>query len=102
MKADIERFLEHLRVDRQSASNTISAYRTDLQQFERLLAGQPGGITQQSVAGYATWLQGKGYTPATGEQQVVRVKRFEKASADGGAPTVHFVFDMVIQSSTIR
>lgn len=44
----------------------------------------------------------EGYTPVAGEQQVVRVKRFEKAPADGGAPTVHFVFDMVIQSSTIR
>lgn len=44
----------------------------------------------------------EGYTPVAGEQQVVRVKRFKKAPADGGAPTVHFVFDMVIQSSTIR
>jgi heat shock protein HslJ len=44
----------------------------------------------------------EGYSPVAGEQQVVRVKRFEQAAADGGAPTVHFVFDMVVQSSTIR
>ncbi len=44
----------------------------------------------------------EGFTPAAGEQQVVRVKRFEQADAAGGAPTEHFVFDMVVQSTTIR
>jgi heat shock protein HslJ len=44
----------------------------------------------------------EGYSPVAGEQQVVRVKRFEQAAPDGGAPTVHFVMDMVVQSSTIR
>jgi heat shock protein HslJ len=44
----------------------------------------------------------EGYSPVAGEQQVVRVKRFEQAATDGGAPTVHFVMDMVVQSSTIR
>ena len=76
MKSDIERFLEHLRVDRQSARNTTSAYRTDLQQFERVLAGQPGGITQQAVADYASWLQGKGYTAATVARKMVAVRSY--------------------------
>jgi len=76
VKSDIERFLEHLRVDRQSARNTISAYRTDLQQFERVLAGQPGGITQQAVADYASWLQGKGYTAATVARKMVAVRSY--------------------------
>jgi hypothetical protein len=44
----------------------------------------------------------EGYTPEEGVQQVVRVKRFEQADAAGGAPTEHFVFDMVVQSTTIR
>ena len=44
----------------------------------------------------------EGYTPVAGEQHVVRVKRFEQAATDGGAPTVHFVLDMIIQTSTIR
>ena len=44
----------------------------------------------------------EGFVPAAGEQQVVRVKRFEQADAAGGAPTEHFVFDMVVQSTTIR
>lgn len=44
----------------------------------------------------------EGYTPQDGQQQVVRVKRFEVPAAAGGAPTQRFVFDMVVESRTIR
>ncbi len=39
------------------------------------------------------------YTPSPGQQQVVRVKRFETA---GSEPTEHFVFDMVVESRTVQ
>lgn len=44
----------------------------------------------------------EGYTPSAGQQQVVRVKRFEAPAAAGGEPTVHFVFDMVVESRTVQ
>jgi heat shock protein HslJ len=45
----------------------------------------------------------EGYTPAAGEQQVVRVKRFDvPADAAGGAARTHHVFDMVVQSRTVN
>lgn len=44
----------------------------------------------------------EGYTPSPGQQQVVRVKRFEAPAATGGEPTVHFVFDMVVESRTVQ
>jgi hypothetical protein len=44
----------------------------------------------------------EGYTPRAGEQHVVRVKRFEQAGAAGGAPTVHFVLDLIIETRTIQ
>jgi len=44
----------------------------------------------------------EGYTPAEGEQHVVRVKRFEQTGAAGGEPTVHFVLDLVIETRTIQ
>jgi hypothetical protein len=44
----------------------------------------------------------EGYTPAAGQQQVVRVKRFESAATAGGEPAVHFVFDMVVESRTVQ
>lgn len=44
----------------------------------------------------------EGVTRAPGQQQVVRVKRFETPGAAGGEPTVHFVFDMVVESRTVQ
>jgi heat shock protein HslJ len=44
----------------------------------------------------------EGYTPAEGEQHVVRVKRFEQAGAAGSEPTVHFVLDLVIETRTVQ
>lgn len=44
----------------------------------------------------------EGFTPVAGEQAVVRVKRFEQASAAGDAPTVHFVFDMTVETRTVE
>jgi heat shock protein HslJ len=38
----------------------------------------------------------EGFTPSAGEQQVVRVKRFDAAAG------THFVFDMVVQSRTVN
>jgi hypothetical protein len=33
---------------------------------------------------------------------VVRVKRFEQAGAAGGAPTEHFVLDLIIETRTVQ
>lgn len=44
----------------------------------------------------------EGYTRTPGQQQVVRVKRFESGGAAGSEPTVHFVLDMVIESRTVK
>jgi len=43
-----------------------------------------------------------GYTPTEGQQQVIRVKRFESPAVAGGEPTVHFVLDMIVESRTIQ
>jgi heat shock protein HslJ len=43
----------------------------------------------------------EGYAPTPGQQQVVRVKRFETAGEAGGEPAAHFVFDMVVESRTV-
>ncbi len=44
----------------------------------------------------------EGYAPVAGEQQVVRVKRFEATGTAGGAPTVHYVFDMIVETRTVQ
>ncbi len=42
------------------------------------------------------------YEPVDGQQQVVRVMRFEQASAAGSAPTEHFVLDLIIETRTVQ
>jgi heat shock protein HslJ len=41
----------------------------------------------------------EGFTPAAGHEHVVRVKRFE---TPGQTPAEHFVFDMVVESRTVK
>jgi heat shock protein HslJ len=41
----------------------------------------------------------EGYTLAEGQHQVIRVKRFEQA---GSPTTVHFVYDMTVESRTVE
>lgn len=43
----------------------------------------------------------EGYAPTPGQQQVVRVKRFDVPAASGGEASTHYVFDMVVESRTI-
>ena len=43
----------------------------------------------------------EGYAPTPGEQQIVRVKRFESAAAQGSPPAEHFVMDMVVESRRV-
>jgi heat shock protein HslJ len=65
----------------------------DLQFDEQgLRAGEPG--EWRALPGGI-----EGYAPSPGQQQVVRVKRFDTT---GGEPTVHFVFDMVVESRTVQ
>jgi len=44
----------------------------------------------------------EGYAPVAGEQQVVRVKRFEAPGTAGGEPMVHYVFDMIVETRTVQ
>jgi hypothetical protein len=44
----------------------------------------------------------EGFTPTPGHEHVVRVKRFDVADPAGGQPTAHFVFDMVVESRTVK
>jgi heat shock protein HslJ len=43
----------------------------------------------------------EGYAPTAGEQQVVRVRRFQQDAAAGGEARLHYVFDLVIESRAV-
>jgi len=44
----------------------------------------------------------EGYAAADGEQQVVRVKRFEQVPPGGGEPVVHYVLDLVVETRVAK
>lgn len=90
LKADIERYLERLHTERQSSPNTLAAYRTDLLQFEHVLASRAGGpvkleqIDRQAIAGYVGWLNSTGYRATTVARKMVAVRSFLASSAGSG------------------
>ncbi len=69
MERSIQQFLERLRVERGAAKNTLLAYRTDLDQFQRVLAARgvaaPEELDAAVLESYVGWLQMQGYRPAT-------------------------------------
>jgi len=76
------RFLTHIREERSCAENTIQAYRTDLEQLNRVISarkGEPaslGSLTTESLSGYVNWLMQQGYETATVSRKIAAVRSF--------------------------
>ncbi len=82
MKSAIDRFLSHLKEDKERAKNTVSAYATDVHQFEQVLTASAGGpirpqqLTTGVVARYAGWLEAQGYLPSTVSRKMAATRAF--------------------------
>ncbi len=80
MQAAMRRFLAHLRFTRASAENTVSAYRTDLQQFaaraRALGVYGPGELTEQVLQAFRDWLGDQEFRPSTVSRKVAAVRAF--------------------------
>ena len=82
MKSAIERFLSHLKEDKERAKNTVSAYATDVRQFELVLSANAGGpvkpqqLNSGMVAKYAGWLVEQGYLPSTVSRKMAAARAF--------------------------
>ena len=76
------RFLNYIREERSCAENTIQAYRTDLEQLNRVISartGEPaslGSLTTESLSGYVNWLLQQGYKTATVSRKIAAVRSF--------------------------
>jgi integrase/recombinase XerD len=76
------RYLTYLRDEQGSATNTILAYKADLQQFVHVIAAQSGGdaslgaIHPASLSKYVRWLEKQGYRPATVARKIAAVRSF--------------------------
>jgi integrase/recombinase XerD len=72
------RFIQYLAVEKASSPNTINAYRTDLEQFRRVLqtvgAPGPGELTKLAMQHYVDWLHTQGYRAATIARKMAAVR----------------------------
>lgn len=82
MQPAIERFLQHLKQERNSAKNTILAYSTDVRQFEQVITANNGGpvapeaLRPEMVAEYGAWLERQGYRPSTVSRKMAAARAF--------------------------
>lgn len=82
MQAAIERFITHLKQERESAKNTILAYTTDVRQFDQVITANSGGPVKPSelrpemVAEYGRWLERQGYRPSTVSRKMAAARAF--------------------------
>ncbi|MGD2163399.1 MAG: tyrosine-type recombinase/integrase [Anaerolineales bacterium] len=82
MDASIHRFLQHLRVQEGAAENTLLAYSTDLEQFQRVVKTHSdsyellSALSISNVLRYADWLGHQGYQPATISRKMAAVRSY--------------------------
>ncbi len=94
MDARVAEFLTFLAVEKNASDNTISAYRSDLAQFEKSIAGQSGtadssweSITDKMLLTFVEELRGRSYKAATVARKVAAVKSFFSFMASEGILT---------------
>jgi len=86
MKQDVDAFLEYLAKEKRYSSNTLSAYRNDLNQLMLFIDSEKAkGIIQSNwglLKGYLLNLRERGYCPATIARKVASTKCFFKFLLD--------------------
>jgi len=94
MDARIGDFLTFLTVEKNASENTISAYRSDLAQFEKSVARQTAdpacswdAITDEMLLTFVEELRGRSYKAATVARKVAAVKSFFSFMAAEGILT---------------
>jgi integrase/recombinase XerD len=82
MDASIHRFLQHLRTQKGAAENTLLAYSTDLEQFQRVVKTHSdtyrliAALEPANLHHYANWLGQQGYRPATVSRKMAAVRSY--------------------------
>ncbi|MBI4259177.1 MAG: site-specific tyrosine recombinase XerD [Actinobacteria bacterium] len=88
----MERFLDHLTVERGLSPHTISAYRRDLARYAAFLAGRGVGdlaaCPEGTVAEYVRWLSGTTYEPG---------KRYTTSSVARGVAAVRSLHRFLVR-----
>lgn len=96
VESSIERFLAHMQSQRSATDNTILAYRTDLDQFRRVLEVHSAsglmvaGLRTEWIKAYVEWLDLQGYQPATISRKIASCRSFlDYMEGEEGVATQH-------------
>ncbi|WP_165248687.1 tyrosine recombinase XerC [Paludisphaera soli] len=90
VKARIQAFLDHLRVERQSSVHTLRSYEDDLALFLHFLeetsgpSGDPASIDARRLRRYSAWLTGRGYAASTVARRLASLRSFFRFLRRGG------------------
>jgi integrase/recombinase XerD len=82
-----EAFLEMLSAERGASTNTLAAYRRDLEQFAAFLAGrgaEAASADSQAIRDYLASLAGRGLSAATGARRLSSLRQFYRFLFDEG------------------
>jgi integrase/recombinase XerD len=95
LERDVQRYLDHLAVERGLSAHTVGAYRRDLARYASFLAGWgiavPGDVTDEAVAAFAVALSssargdGAPYRPSTIARALSAVRSFHRFLVREGA-----------------
>lgn len=74
----LEKFLNYLDVEKNYSENTISAYKTDLEQFTKFILKDIEEVTRHDILNFLKYLKIQGYSPTTSNRKLASIKTFYK------------------------
>lgn len=72
----LEKFLNHLEIEKNYSKNTIEAYRTDLEQFLNFIYKDIKEVTRYDILNFLKYLKIQGYSPTTSNRKLASIKSF--------------------------
>ena len=95
MTGEIERFLEHLALDRDRSPRTVRSYATDLADLARFLEGlaggsvDPGAVETADIRAWVAAMHARGLSPATIGRRLSAARAFWRWLAEEGLARVN-------------
>ena len=74
----INKFLNHLEVEKNYSIHTINAYKTDLEQFEKFIYKDFREVTRYDILNFLKYLKIQDYSPTTSNRKLASIKSFYK------------------------
>ena len=74
----INKFLNHLEVEKNYSIHTINAYKTDLEQFEKFIYKDFEEVTRYDILNFLKYLKIQDYSPTTSNRKLASIKSFYK------------------------